>query len=178
MLFELGWRVVRIWDFELLRNPDKVVSRLIPVIEGGIAADALCRGEQPRVTVGGAPTRVGTRSPQRAVSARGVFWGTERPTWTSVWFRSGLSPNRARRERMTFVTPLSDPARDTPDTRSATRRAAPHSGNSPPCMRETRSRARLGETSGSSCIPLTSAGISRRGFRAVHWARFRAVCSC
>lgn len=31
-LFELGWRSVRIWDFEILKDPDKVARRLAPLL--------------------------------------------------------------------------------------------------------------------------------------------------
>ena len=32
-LFEMGWRSVRVWDFEILADPDRVAARLAPVIE-------------------------------------------------------------------------------------------------------------------------------------------------
>jgi DNA mismatch endonuclease (patch repair protein) len=31
-LFDIGWRSVRVWDFEVLKDPDRVVRRLAPLL--------------------------------------------------------------------------------------------------------------------------------------------------
>jgi DNA mismatch endonuclease, patch repair protein len=33
LLFEVNWRSIRVWDFEVLEDPDAVARRLAPVIE-------------------------------------------------------------------------------------------------------------------------------------------------